>query len=204
MATQKKESARRKRKFFQRISTKYDTNWRSFKFWRNTFILFWIFSLLGHILELAWGALPMLFGQPMTGFAANLPIFTVAEPYGFGALALIWLVYPFVVRDKLNIFWTYFLSVLVTTAIEFICAAVIVLLLGHNPFWDYSNQPFNLFGFVYLRNSLAFGLAGALMLYYVFPAVNNLLNKVKAQQLNVLFWILFVSYMFTQVWQIFK
>ena len=204
MATQKKESARRKRKIFRRISTKYDTNWRSFKFWRNAFILFWIFSFLGHILELAWGALPMLFGQPMTEFAANLPIFTVAEPYGFGALALIWLVYPFVVRDKLNIFWTYFLSVLVTTAIEFICAAVIVLLLGHNPFWDYSNQPFNLFGFVYLRNSLAFGFAGALMLYYVFPAVNNLLNKVKAQQLNVFFWILFVSYLLTQVWQIFK
>ena len=57
---------------------------------------------------------------------------------------------------------------------EFICAAAIVAVspTHTNVFWDYSDQPFNLFGFVCLRNCLAFGAASLPGIYWLIPMVN--------------------------------
>ncbi|MCL2037618.1 putative ABC transporter permease [Candidatus Saccharibacteria bacterium] len=198
--TTKKKSTRRR--FFRPIPTTYEINLKSFKFWRNAFLIFWIFSFIGHLLEYAWAALPLLFGQP--SHIDRIPFFVVAAPYGLGALALIWLVWPFVLRGRIGIVATYALSVIVTTSVEFICAAAVVFLLGYNPFWNYSNQPFNLFGYVCLPNSLAFGIVSVLMLYYVFPILNNFLNKIKRRWLDIVFWILFVSYTAVQISRFFS
>jgi uncharacterized membrane protein len=207
MVAQKKKSTRgstqsttrRRQRFFRPIPTTYNVDLRSFKFWRNAFLIFWIFSFIGHLLEYIWAVLPAIIGQP--AHVAHIPFFVVAMPYGLGALALIWLVWPFVNRGRIGIVATYFLSVLVTTAVEFICAAVVVFFLGHNPFWNYSNEPFNLFGYVCLPNSLAFGFVAVLMVYYIFPLLNNFLNGIKGRWLDVVFWILFISYTAMQIWQ---
>ena len=89
------------------IATDYDNNWRSLKFWRNAFLIYWIFSLVGHILELIWVNLPLLVGQPPTNV---LPLFVVAAPYGFGALALIWVVYPLVKNNKASALTVFVIS----------------------------------------------------------------------------------------------
>lgn len=182
------------------LETDYESNWRKFEFWRNSFFVFWIFSLIGHYLEYVWGALPVLIGGEMR--VMHIPFFAVAAPYGLGALALIWTVYPFVKKGKVGIIGSYVLSVIVATAIEFICALLIVIVLGNNPFWDYSDTQFNLFGFVCLPNSLAFGVVAVPMLYFIFPYFNNLLNKIKSRYLNIAFWILSTSYFAIQICQI--
>ena len=200
--TTEEKPAQTKERFFRPIPTTYKMNLKSFKFWRNAFLIFWIFSLLGHLLEYAWAAIPLLFDRP--SHIHSIPFFVVAAPYGLGALALIWLIWPLVKRGRIGVVATYLLSILITSTIEFICAASVVLFFGYNPFWNYSSQPFNLFGYICLRNSLAFGFVAVLMVYYAFPLLNNFLNKFKGRWLNVAFWVLFVGYMSIQIAQIFK
>jgi uncharacterized membrane protein len=185
---------------WQPISTTYDTNWRQLSFWRDVFWLFWIFSLIGHLIEFVWALLLQLFGEP--SHIATIPILAVAAPYGLGALALIWTIYPLIKRRQVGIFKVYLAGVLITTAIEFICAGLIVLVMGFNPFWNYSDQPFNLLGFVCLRNSLAFGLVAVPMLYFVFPIINNWLKKIPKRLLNPISLALFVGYVAVQIWRI--
>lgn len=183
------------------IPTDYDDNWRSWKFWRNTFLIYWIFSAVGHVLEIFWVNMPLLVGQPPTNV---LPTFVVAAPYGFGALGLIWVIYPIVKKKKANAGTVFLLSCILGGVVEFICAAAIVLYTPDhtNPYWDYSDQPFNLFGFVCLKNCLAFGLASVPGLYWGFPIVNNFINWLDARWrkiLNVGTWVLFVVYATIQV-----
>ena len=71
-----------------------------------------------------------------------------------------------------------------------------------NVFWDYSDQPFNLFGFVCLKNCLAFGVASVPGVYWVFPVVNNMINWLDEhwhKLLNIGTVVLFVVYMTIQV-----
>lgn len=183
------------------IPTDYNNNWRTWKFWRNAFLIYWVFSLVGHILELVWVNLPLIIGLPPTNV---LPLFVVAAPYGFGMLALIWVVYPLVKKNKANAFTIFLMSCFLGGLVEFICAAVIVALspTHTNVFWDYSDQPFNLFGFVCLKNCLAFGVASIPGVYWAFPIVNNLINwldKHYLKILNALTVILFAVYMVIQM-----
>lgn len=180
------------------LATDYRMHWRRLASWRDAFLLFWIFSLVGHVLEILWALLP----SAVTGAPSHLstiPLVAVAAPYGLGALALIWLIWPLVQKKRLNAAGVFLLSALVTATIEFLCAAAITLWLGRNPFWDYSGESFNLFGFVCLRNTVAFGLGGVLLLYLAFPWLNNLLKKIKSQYLTAAFWVLFASYAAIQV-----
>jgi uncharacterized membrane protein len=198
------EVARVQERVLRPIATDYKMNWKSFAFWRNAFILYWIFALTGHFLEYVWAALPLSING-MATHDTGIPLLAVAAPYGLGALAMIWVAYPVVARGRIGFPLTYLIGVLVATAIEFVCAAVLTLFIGYNPFWDYSGDAYNLFGFICLRNSLAFGLVAIVMLYWVFPFINNWLNKVVKnfpRMLNAGFWVLFVSYSAIQVWTI--
>lgn len=183
------------------IETDYDNDWHKPKFWRNAFLIYWIFSLIGHILELIWVNLPLLVGQPPTNV---LPLFIVAAPYGFGALALIWVIYPLIKKNKANAGTIFILSCVLGGIIEFICAAAIVAIRPdhHNVYWDYSNEPFNLFGFVCLKNCLAFGIAAVPGIYWGFPLVNNAINWLDqkwSKGLTATTIALFIVYMIIQV-----
>ncbi len=46
------------------IETDYSDDWHRLIFWRNAFLIYWIFSLIGHVLELIWVNLPLLTNQP--------------------------------------------------------------------------------------------------------------------------------------------
>ncbi|MDO4271722.1 MAG: putative ABC transporter permease [Candidatus Saccharibacteria bacterium] len=183
------------------IETDYDDNWRTWKFWRNAFLIYWIFSLVGHILEIIWVNLPLLVGLPPTNV---LPLLVVAAPYGFGALALIWVIYPLVKKNRANAGTIFVLSCILGGVVEFICAAAIVAITPNhvNVFWDYSDQPFNLFGWVCLKNCIAFGIASVPGVYWGFPLVNNFINwldKKQTKLLTVSSAVLFVVYMAIQV-----
>lgn len=187
------------------IETNYDGDWHTWKFWRNSFLIYWIFSLVGHVLELGWVNLPLLIGQPPTNV---LPLFVVAAPYGFGALALIWVIYPLVKKNKANAATIFVLSCILGGTVEFICAAAIVAFTPDhvNVFWDYSAEPFNLFGFICLKNCLAFGAAAVPGVYWVFPVVNNFINWLDQnwrRALNVVSVVLFVVYMTIQIFFLF-
>ncbi len=177
----------------------YNQNWRQMKFWRDTFLYFWFFSLIGHIVELVWAILGIMFTVKSAGHLATIPIFAIAAPYGLGALALLLLIYPLVKRQKLGLVSAYFLSVAITTVIEFISALLAVLVLGSNPFWDYSNRFMNLFGFVCLGNSLLFGVISVISIKWLFPWTEEWRSKINERYLNLAFWVLLPSYLLVQV-----
>lgn len=178
------------------VETSYKLE-NNFEFWRNSFLFYWVFSFLGHLIEYVWAVFLIILNEPSPLY--TIPFFVVAAPYGLGALGIIWFIYPMVEKKKISPAKVYIYSVIIATIIEFICGALVVTVLGHNPFWDYSDQFANLFGFVCLRNSLAFGFACLLMVYYIFPVINNFMKKCNQKLLTNIFWIIFISYLIAQL-----
>jgi uncharacterized membrane protein len=173
--------------------------WRQPEFWRNLFLYFWIFSLVGHIIEIIWALLGNATGLREVP-ASTIPLFSIAVPYGLGAVALRLLLYPLVQKRKINLAATFALSALLTTAIEFICAALMVAFTGHLAFWNYSDRFLNLWGYICLGNSLLFGLGSTVALKWVFPWFDRLLAKIPKKWLGVGTLILFIAYVLSQIY----
>jgi uncharacterized membrane protein len=179
--------------------TKSHRDWRRPQFWRNLFLYFWVFSLVGHIVEIIFAILSHLAGVRVVPID-TIPIVALAVPYGLGAVVLLVFLYPWFQKKRINLFVAFVLGAFLTTVVEFICAALLVIFVGHNPFWNYSHRFANLFGFVCLGNSLMFGLAAIIALKWVFPFTEKLLDSIKPRCLNVAFWILFVGYILSQIY----
>jgi uncharacterized membrane protein len=166
-------------------------SWRQPVFWRNLFLYYWVFALAGHFMEVGWA----WFTQ--SGFNAfTVPtISPLSGPYGIGVVALILFLRPLYRRFKrLNILLIFVLSVIITTAVEYLCAVVIVAFLGENPFWDYSHTRYNISGYVCLHNSLLFGLVSTLFIRFGFPLTERLFKKCSERLVNELFILLFTTY----------
>jgi uncharacterized membrane protein len=177
----------------------FPLEWRSWRFWRNSFIYFWVFSFVGHLAEYLWYFV-VGYLDPATGLdPANLPFFVLAAPYGFGVIGILWFILPIIRKRHIGVVKVFVLSTLITTVIEFICALMLVVAMGHNPYWDYSRDFLNLFGFTCLRNSIAFGFASLAFIYFVFPFTDRLAKRLSPRFLNVVFWVLFVSYILAQI-----
>jgi uncharacterized membrane protein len=168
------------------------SNWRQLAFWRNIFLYYWGFAFVGHLIEVFW----RWFTNNQGFDPNNIPtIAPLAAPYGLGAVAIILLVYPLCKRfKKINVLVVFVLSMLVTTAVEYLCAVVIVVFLGHNPFWDYSHEAFNLQGYVCLRNAVLFGIISTVFLRAIFPRIEKRAQKVSQKLLNDLFILLATTY----------
>lgn len=86
--------------------------------------------------------------------------------YGFGVVAVIGFLEPF----KSNIVLLYFTSMLLVTALEWLTGFILEKIF-HNKWWDYSNIPFNLNGYVCLRFSLIWGVACVFVIKWVHPLI---------------------------------
>ena len=163
-------------------------------YWKKIFLYFWVFSIVGHLIEIVWSQINHI----ITGNELWRPIiltFTpAAAPYGLGVVGIILFVWPFMKRHKFNIFVVFLLSVLVTTIIEYLCAVVIVSFVGSNDFWNYNDQFMNLNGFVCLESSILFGINSVIFLYLIYPFCEKILNRFTKKQISTVFWFLFISY----------
>ncbi|MDD2482879.1 MAG: putative ABC transporter permease [Candidatus Shapirobacteria bacterium] len=160
-----------------------------FLFFQKMFIYFWVFSIVGHFLELIW-----IYILPSGWYPITPTIMPLAPPYGLGVVAIIVLVIPLVKKYKLNVFSVFILCTLVSSSVEYLCAAFIVLFYGYNKFWDYSSKPFNLNGYIYLQNMIIFGILTTIFLYFIYPFFNKFLQKLRKHQIDIIFWIFFSSY----------
>lgn len=96
----------------------------------------------------------------------------VCPVYGFGALAVLYLLAPFSRRPVL----LFFSAMLLTSILEYITGWLLEKLF-HTRWWDYSTYPFNLHGRVCLRNSLLFGLIALAAVLLIDPAVQRMLGR---------------------------
>lgn len=122
---------------------------------------FIIYSFLGWAVEVAFhGVTSAKFVN--RGFL-NGPVCPI---YGFGMIILIFFLGPL-----MNNFILLFIGAfLLTSILEFITGFILEKLF-HTKWWDYSNMPFNLKGYICLSFSIVWGLAGVFMLDIVHPSI---------------------------------
>lgn len=159
-------------------------------FLEEIFIYFWVFSLFGHYLELIWKSLFF----PSTWHPIVLTLLPLAPPYGLGVIMAILVIKPLMKRLKLKPLTTFVFCCLESGLVEYFCATIIVFFAGSNKFWNYSNQPFNINGYVCLKNIIIFGILNTFFLYFVYPFCQKIIERLRQHQISVIFWILFVSY----------
>jgi uncharacterized membrane protein len=126
--------------------------------------LFWIFFLyafLGWCTEVSYAAL-------VTGTFVNRGFLNgpVCPVYGFGVVIVLNCLTP--LAD--NLLLLFLGSVALTSALEWFTGFVLEKLF-HQRWWDYSDEPFNLSGYVCLRFSIAWGFACMFVVKLLHPTV---------------------------------
>lgn len=127
---------------------------------------FYIYSFLGWCTEVAFATVKQR--QFVNRGFLNGPVCPV---YGVGVVSVVTLLIPFGHRPLL----LYFLSVVLVTLIEGITGWILDRLF-HHKWWDYTQMPLNIGGYVCLLFSLVWGLACILIVKLIHPLVEKLVE----------------------------
>lgn len=129
--------------------------------WYEIMLCFFIYGFLGWCTEVAFAA-----GKERRfvnrGFL-NGPICPI---YGVGVVAVVVLLEPY----KNNLLVLYVASIIVVTALEWVTGFILEKLF-HSKWWDYSNMPLNLNGYVCLLFSLIWGVACVAIVKWIHPLI---------------------------------
>ena len=123
--------------------------------------IFFIYAFLGWCTEVSYAAL--VTGKFVNRGFLNGPVCPV---YGFGVVIVLAGLSP--LED--NLLLLFLGSVVLTSALEWLTGFVLEKLF-HQRWWDYSDQPFNLSGYVCLRFSVAWGFACLFVVKLLHPTV---------------------------------
>lgn len=93
--------------------------------------------------------------------------------YGFGALSILLATLP--VREHLPL--VFLLGMLSSTALEYMTGAAMEKLF-HMRYWDYSDQPLNVNGYICLPVSLAWGCFSILLIRLIHPPAERLVLRI--------------------------
>lgn len=126
-------------------------------------IYFFIYGFLGWCTEVIFAAFKQ--GKFVNRGFLNGPICPI---YGIGVTGVIFLLDPFRTRTVL----LYITSVIIVTALEWITGFLLEKMF-HNKWWDYSNLPLNLNGYVCVPFSLIWGVGCVLIVGYVQPLLHK-------------------------------
>ncbi|MCD8048096.1 MAG: hypothetical protein LUG52_00545 [Clostridia bacterium] len=146
---------------------------------------FFIYSFLGWCCEVAFHTLTC------GNFSNRGFLYGPACPnYGFGAVAVLLVCEPF--AD--NTWLLFLISTVITTLIELVTGFVLDKVF-HNKWWDYSNYPFNIGGYICPLFSLLWGIACVIIIKIVHPALMlpiSVLPKTLGIVLLIIFSVLFI------------
>ena len=123
--------------------------------------IFFIYAFLGWCTEVSYAAL--VTGKFVNRGFLNGPVCPV---YGFGVVIVLAGLSP--LED--NLLLLFLGSLVLTSALEWLTGFVLEKLF-HQRWWDYSDQPFNLSGYVCLRFSVAWGFACLFVVKLLHPTV---------------------------------
>lgn len=131
-------------------------------------LLFFIYAFLGWCTEVAFAA--CCEGRFVNRGFLNGPVCPI---YGFGVVGVVLLLRP--IQD--NLLLLFLGSVAVTTAIEFVTGFVLEKAF-HAKWWDYSDMPLNIMGYVCLLFSLLWGAACVVVVRLVHPLICGVLGLI--------------------------
>lgn len=131
---------------------------------QNFYELVWIFiiyAFIGWCTEVSYAALDT--GKFVNRGFLNGPYCPI---YGCGVVIVVAILTP--LQDNLVILFIG--SILLTTALEFVTGYILEKVF-HNKWWDYSDKPFNVKGYICLKFSIYWGLACTFIMKIVHPAI---------------------------------
>ena len=131
---------------------------------QNFYELVWIFiiyAFIGWCTEISYAALDT--GKFVNRGFLNGPYCPI---YGCGVVIVVAILTP--LQDNLLILFIG--SILLTTALEFVTGYILEKVF-HNKWWDYSDKPFNVKGYICLKFSIYWGLACTFIMKIVHPAI---------------------------------
>lgn len=138
-------------------------------------LMFFIFSLLGGILEILYSLIvreKLVIGGFMYGILRPI--------YGFGSLLL----YEVPKRARKNIITAFLVSLLIGSIYEYISSYLLEVMFNKN-WWNYKDFFLNINGRICLFSSFCWGFLGVIFYYFLEPLTKRLyekLNKRKLQQ----------------------
>ena len=145
---------------------------------------FLIYSCLGWCLEVVYAAATT--GQIVNRGFLNGPVCPI---YGFGMILVLFFLTP--LEDSLLLL--YLGGVLLPSALELVGGWVLYKLY-RTRWWDYSDRPFNIGGYICLEFSLLWGVGALLMVKAVHPAIAALVDIVPPLVGFILMCLLYAVY----------
>ncbi len=129
-------------------------------------LLFFVYAFLGWCSEVCFAAVTL--GKFSNRGFLNGPICPI---YGVGALIVMLLLTP--VSNQLAAL--FFSSMILTTLLEYITGLVLEKIF-HAKWWDYSDRPFNIQGYICLEFSILWGIACTVIMKLVHPTIYGLVR----------------------------
>ena len=130
--------------------------------------IFFLYSFLGWCTEVSYVAL--VSGRFVNRGFLNGPVCPI---YGFGVVIVLGCLEPL----QENLLLLFLGSVVLTSLLEWLTGFLLEKLF-HQRWWDYSDQPFNLGGYICLRFSIMWGLACLFVVKIVHPSVLLLIRLI--------------------------
>lgn len=131
-----------------------------------------LFDLLHYFIIYAFvgWCVEVIFAAVTTGKFVNRGFLAgpVCPIYGFGMVIVVFLLTP--VAE--NLILLFIASVILTSALEFVTGYVLEKVFNEK-WWDYSELPFNIKGYVCLKFSLMWGIACVFIMKIVHPAIEH-------------------------------
>lgn len=125
------------------------------------FMYFFIYAFLGWAVEVSYATLDT--GKFINRGFLNGPVCPI---YGAGCILIIWALKP--IQD--NLLYLFIGSVFLASLLEFITGALLEKIF-HTKWWDYSNEPFNLKGYISLKFSIAWGIICVFVIKLIHPLI---------------------------------
>jgi len=154
--------------------------------------IFPIYAFLGWCLEVIYAAVST--GKLVNrGFLGGF----ICPIYGLGAGLIILALTPVAG----NIFLLFLGAALLGSLLELV-AGFLLKSLFHITWWDYSDEPFNIGGFICLKFSLVWGVVGVGLIHFIHPAILDLIRLIPSTVLWVLlalFYVYFITDIVTTV-----
>lgn len=129
---------------------------------------FMIYAIIGWCTEVSFATLTT--GKFVNRGFLNGPYCPI---YGVGVVVVLAALLP--LRE--NLLLLYIGSFLLTTIIEFITGFILEKVF-HNKWWDYSDEPFNIKGYICLRFSIMWGFACTFIVKLVHPFIEKVISLI--------------------------
>lgn len=145
---------------------------------------FIIYAILGWCLEVVYEAVDQ--GKFINRGFLNGPYCPI---YGFGVIIVVGFLNP--IRE--NFIVLYIGSVLLTSVLEFATGFVLEKIF-HQKWWDYTEEHFNIMGYVCLKFSLLWGVACIIVVKIIHPFIEIFVNRIPHKIGVVLLIVLFIGF----------